>query len=120
VRRIKLTEHFKERWEERVGNWPTEEAVLHFIRNSVQVQRGEDVTRADGSPFRMLGIYWHPDLDMVVLCDEHKGAAVTVLTRAAWTRGAGSGDSVLEFCERASRVPAARVRALFGRRQVFA
>ena len=83
---VMLTKHFMERWMERVGNWPTQEGIAHFIRHSVKVQGGMNVVK-DGKPFRLLAIYWHPDLDIVIKVDEDRWAAVTVLSRELWTKG---------------------------------
>ncbi len=76
-----LSKHFCENWEARVGNWPTEKMVRSIIKQSVRVQVGRELKDLDGTPFRMLAIYWHPDLDIVVKIDRVKNTAVTVLTR---------------------------------------
>jgi hypothetical protein len=82
-----LTRHFSQRWQERVGNYPTVEAIANYIRHSVRVQGCEDLTRKDGSPFRMLAIYWHPALDLVIKVDGIRNAAVTVLSMDNWRYG---------------------------------
>ncbi|NDY74465.1 hypothetical protein DO021_21510 [Desulfobacter hydrogenophilus] len=82
---LTLSKHFKDRWMERVGNWPTLDAVAHYIKNSVPVQTGQDLVRKNGEPFRMLAIYWHPDLDVLIKVDIHNRTAVTVLSRENWT-----------------------------------
>jgi len=79
-----LTRHFSQRWQERVGNWPTPEAIANYIRHSVRVQGCEDLTRKNGTPFRMLAIYWHPALDLVIKVDGVRNAAVTVLSMENW------------------------------------
>jgi hypothetical protein len=85
--RLILTRHFSQRWQERVGNWPTPEAIADYIRHSVRVQGCEDFTRKDGSSFRMLAIYWHPALDLVIKVDGIRNAAVTVLSMDNWRYG---------------------------------
>lgn len=120
---LMLTKHFEQRWFERVGNKPTIAAVRHFIRHSIPVQAGEDVTRADGTPFRILAIYWHPELDLVIKIDSKNKTAVTVLTRENWGRRRDDGTTVMESCETPNLVPPARIeriKALFGKRSVFA
>jgi hypothetical protein len=82
-----LTRHFSQRWQERVGNYPTAEAIADYIRHSVRVQGCEDLTRKNGTPFRMLAIYWHPALDLVIKVDGIRNAAVTVLSMENWRYG---------------------------------
>lgn len=76
-----LSKHFCENWEARVGNWPTEEMVRKILKEGVRVQVGRELKDLDGTPFRMLAIYWHPELDIIVKIDRVKNTAVTVLTR---------------------------------------
>ena len=76
-----LSQHFCENWEKRVGNQPTVKLVLDIIRQSVRVQCGRELKDLDDTPFRMLAIYWHPDLDIIVKIDRVKNMAVTVLSR---------------------------------------
>lgn len=83
---LTLTKHFIDRWMERVGNWPTVEAVSHFLAQSVKVQGCLDLMHPDGTPFRMLAIYWHPELDLLIKMDTTCNAAVTVLSRDNWGR----------------------------------
>ena len=64
-----------------MGNWPTVKMVLSIIKQSVRVQVGRELKDLDGTPFRMLAIYWHPELDIIVKIDRVKNMAVTVLTR---------------------------------------
>lgn len=81
---VTLTKHFKERWMERVGGWPTVEAVSHYIEHSVQTQRCQNLFRKNGNPFRVLASYWHPDLDIVIKVDTYNQTAVTVISRENW------------------------------------
>lgn len=79
---IQLTKHFSERWQERIGNWPTPEAVAHYIRQSVQLQKPQALTLEGGEPYRVLAIYWNKELNLAILVDERGAScrAVTVLT----------------------------------------
>lgn len=79
-----LTKHFTERWMQRVGNWPTQAAVMHFLRNSVRIQTCKELLCQDGTPHRVLAIYWHPDLDLVMKVDTTNWTAVTVMSRDNW------------------------------------
>jgi hypothetical protein len=81
-----LTKHFKKRWIERVGNWPTAEAVRNYVSQSVQVQHCQNFLREDGQPYRILAIYWHPELDLVIKVDDFEKTAVTVLSRDTYKK----------------------------------
>ena len=78
---LSLSQHFCENWERRVGNRPTTEMVHRILKEGVRIQIGRELKDLDGTPFRMLAIYWHPDLDIVVKIDRVKNMAVTVLSR---------------------------------------
>lgn len=120
---LKLTKHFRERWFERVGSHPTEAAVMAFIAGAIKVQDGRNVKLADGSDCRILAIFWHPELDLMIKVDEVANRAVTVMTPACWGRRKNDGGEVLAKCGRPSHVPAARVarvKAMFGKGLVFA
>lgn len=84
-----LSKHFCENWENRVGNWPTVKTVCSIIKQSVRVQVGRELKDLDGTPFRMLAIYWHPELDIIVKIDRVKNTAVTVLTRENYNGNQG-------------------------------
>ena len=108
-----LTKHFKQRWLERVGNWPTAVAVQHFIDQSVCVQRCRDFIRPDGRPYRVLAIYWHPELDLVIKADDFDRTAVTVLSRDVYKK---RDDLAVPEPERSNVLTSrlARFRAAFG------
>jgi len=75
-----LTKHFVENWEKRVGNTPTVKCVKNIIHNSVRIQPFKEFTLVDGAKYKRLGIYWQPDLDIVISVDHLRGCAVSVLT----------------------------------------
>ena len=75
-----ISEHFRENWMERVGNWPTLEAVRAYVEQSVMVQPGRMLRDLTGRPYRQLAIYWHPDLNLIMTFDRQNGVAVSVLT----------------------------------------
>ena len=87
-----LTQHFTRRWMQRVGNWPTPEAVRHYLAHSVCIQPCRDLMHPDGTPFRVLAIYWHPDLDLVIKVDTERKAVVTVMSRDNWDGDAEAAD----------------------------
>ncbi|MBI5550715.1 MAG: hypothetical protein HY911_04345 [Desulfobacterales bacterium] len=120
---LTLTKHFTQRWMERVGNWPTAEAVRAFLDQSVMVQRCEDMVRQDGQRYRVLAIFWHPELDLIMKVDTLENYAVTVISRNS------SSKRCLEIQDVEKEVPVAkhaapagiaariaRVREIFGAR----
>lgn len=76
---LKLTDNFCKNWQQRVGNYPTPEAVKKYLSESVRVQPCRDLKECDGAHFRMLAIYWHPELDLVMKVDSVNNRAVSVL-----------------------------------------
>ncbi|MEW6670198.1 MAG: hypothetical protein AB1427_00760 [Thermodesulfobacteriota bacterium] len=125
MQELSLTRHFEQRWLERVGNWPTPEAINHYLAHSVQVQWCEDFVRPDGTPFRMLAIYWHPELDIVMKIDQVERVAVTVLSRENWRhsreqvsmtggRVPGGSDEVGAFIRPGLAERIAHIKAAFG------
>lgn len=81
---LKLTKHFEENWVARVGSLPTPAEVDRIIQESVRIQGSRLLRKADGSTFRVLAIYWHPDMDLVIKYDPSDRCAVTVMSRACW------------------------------------
>ncbi len=75
-----LTRHFIENWEKRVGNVPTRQCVNNIMHNAVRVQSFQQFILKDGTKYKRLGIYWHPELDIIISVDQLLGCAVSVLT----------------------------------------
>ena len=78
---VALSRHFQENWRRRVGNEPTVEMVQEIMQRGVIVQRARSLQTLDGRPFRTLGIYWSPEMDIIVSIDEFKGMAVSCLSK---------------------------------------
>jgi hypothetical protein len=78
---MRLSEHFVENWKLRVGTVPTEPLVTRILEDSVMVQKCFDVPQGNGVRRRMLAIYWHPVLDLILKIDEIRQVAVTVLSK---------------------------------------
>jgi len=87
TRPLKLTEHFKRRWRQRVGSDPTPQAVCAVLHHAVLVQPCMNLFKPNGRLYRVYAIYWHPGRDLILKIDEGNNAAVAVLSRANW-RGA--------------------------------
>ncbi len=78
---MRLSRHFIDNWQRRVGNLPTVEMVRRIISQAVRVQRGCCMRLANGRHFIRLAIYWHPDLDLIITVDTVNNVAVSVLSR---------------------------------------
>jgi len=87
---LRLTKHFKENWEKRVGGTPTVDIVQKIIRESVIVQSCATYQK-NGKPYRVLAIYWHTGLDVIVKIDEFSGNVVTVLSKQTEGNPANGG-----------------------------
>lgn len=78
---LNLTEHFIDNWKARVSrHQPTPRMVQNILRQSVRVQNGRDLYDEDGIIYRMLAIYWHPELNVIIKIDRAQNKAVTVLS----------------------------------------
>ncbi len=78
---LTLSKHFLQRWQERVGNWPTLDAVRHYLEHSIVVQRGVSLVTFNGGHHTVLALYWNPDIDTVIKVDTVRNVAVTVYSR---------------------------------------
>ncbi len=81
MRNLTLTRHFCRRWQQRVGNYPTVEAVRNYLANAVRVQTGRMVTSPNGECHRIMGIYWCTQLEIIIIVDTVLCMAVTVYSR---------------------------------------
>jgi hypothetical protein len=77
---LKLSKTFCEIWRRHSGRWPTVETVSRILAESKKVQRCKDLKQPDGKPFRLLAIYWHPKLNLIIKIDQIKNTAVTVIS----------------------------------------
>lgn len=78
--KLKLSRHFRENWEARVGGQADPAVVRQVVAEGVRVQRGRPILTVDGQESRILSVYWHPGLDLVVSIDNVNLVAVSVLT----------------------------------------
>lgn len=75
------SEHFRERWEERVGGDPPEPKELSaLIDESIELQKQRDLFTPRGRRCRILAMYWHPHRGMVFKVDMKADTVVTVLS----------------------------------------
>jgi hypothetical protein len=75
-----LSAHFRKNWRNRIGNEPNEELVAEIMRHGRIVQKPMRLMTEDGKPHKQLGIYWDPELNVVITVDEYNDVAVSVLT----------------------------------------
>ena len=79
--KIYPTKHFREQWVDRVGGTvPGPETIGRLIDECVFCQKQRDLFTPRGVPYRVLAVYWHPELNLVIKVDQASGRAVTVLT----------------------------------------
>jgi len=78
-----LSRHFVRRWNERVGASPSLAKVNQILAESCRIRKQMRcmVRRFGGLvPRKVLAEYWHHERGMILLVDEERGMAVTVLT----------------------------------------
>ncbi len=86
---MKLTKHFQQRWEERVGGAaPSAKEIEQMIEGSVWLQKGQEYFTARGRRRKVLALYWVPAQGVVLKIDKKEKRAITVIT-ANITGGAG-------------------------------
>lgn len=83
-----LTQHFRERWIERVGTRPpTQAEIARMVRESVLVQPAMELYKRRQRKYirhSVLAAYWHPWRGIILKMDENgaETVAVTVLSQA--------------------------------------
>ncbi len=88
---LRLTSHFKDRWGEYFQSGaPSPETVIRIIRQSVVLIKGQLLYEPDGTQYKLLSTYWHPDRKMVIKVDwiSSPPEAVTVITGKSKLRNA--------------------------------
>jgi len=111
---MRFTKHFEENWLARVGNYPTKDTVSAIIHKSMRVQGCREVI-LDGKPWRVLAIYWHPELDIVIKIDPIDNCCVTVMSRSCWRHDGQQADAADDGdCDPG---PAASITEMFLRQQ---
>lgn len=79
----RLSKHFVRRWNERVGESPSLAKINEILAESCRIRRQmRCMVRRFGVlvPHKILAEYWHHERGMILLVDEERGMAVTVLT----------------------------------------
>ena len=81
---MQLSRHFRERWEERVGEpIPSPEEIEKLIRrqDTKWLQKCRDLYTSRGRKYRVLALYWIKERNMVIKIDEKNNVAVSVMSR---------------------------------------
>lgn len=75
---LRLSKHFCENYEKRVGVPPDLDGIKTIIAGSVVVQKGKDFRLKNDRIFNTLSIYWNPKVRIIITVDERKSMAVSV------------------------------------------
>ena len=81
-----LSKHFVARWELRVGGVPSLEAVRTIMRSAAHILHCKRLRDTAGCEVIQPAIYWHPDLDLVLLIDHIRETAISVMSKEAWLK----------------------------------
>ena len=81
-----LSRHFIQRWVERVGGTPTLQAVRDVMRSSAKILHCKLLRDGEGCEVVQPAVYWHPDLDLVLLVDHIRETAISVMSKEAWLK----------------------------------
>jgi len=84
--RLKLTRHFTRRWQQRVGGEPTEEMIEKIMKKAIRVQGYRRMMLVNYQFYTTLGIYWHPDLKIILKVDTSQCTAVTVINHDSYKK----------------------------------
>ena len=77
---MKMSKHFIENWEKRVGNTPSIPMIKDIISKSVRVQKFKKYFLANKGIFVRLAVYWCPELNIIITLDQSTHKLVSVLT----------------------------------------
>nr|WP_319491829.1 hypothetical protein [uncultured Desulfobacter sp.] len=74
---LKLSKHFVDNWQDRVGRVPSVAKLRRILRQSVRIQKGRQIY-GRSAWIKTLSIYWHPELHVIITVDNYKDTAVSV------------------------------------------
>ena len=87
---VSLSEHFRERWVERVKSpVPSVKAVEKMLKGSIVLQKFRKTYTPRGRLQTVLALHWVPEAGLVIKMDTPQMQAVTVITE-------GLGDTEKE------------------------
>ena len=77
----KLSGNFEKKWLENIGPpLPTPDEIDQMINESIIVQKQMDLFTSRGLFYRVLGMYWHPEREIVFKVDHKKRKVVMLIT----------------------------------------
>ena len=78
---LKLSNHFIEKWkEERSEPVPSMRQMELWLMEAFYIQKYRDVRSIKGNAMAILGLYWLPEINLVLKIDEKSGVVVTFVT----------------------------------------
>jgi predicted nucleotide-binding protein (sugar kinase/HSP70/actin superfamily) len=83
VRVCEMTKHFERRLRERLGIELTIERLNQLLSESKRIRRQQSIYRLINGVYRhrlVVGEFWHHAAGIIMLIDEWKGKAITVVT----------------------------------------
>ena len=76
-----LSSGFTKNWLENIGPLlPTSNEINQMINESIIVQKQRDLFTSRGRLYRVLGIYWHPEREIVFKVDHKLGKVVLLFS----------------------------------------
>jgi len=90
---LALSKHFRYRWREQFGEEPpAPERIERICSESIWLQKGRLLQEPDGTQYKLLSTFWHPERGLVIKIDRLSDPprAVTVITGRR--KGSGIGD----------------------------
>lgn len=77
---LTLTDHFRRRWQARVGApVPAPEDVERLLESAITLQRFRQAYTMKRKPITILELYWVPEVNIVIKVDAARRQAVTVI-----------------------------------------
>ena len=77
---LKLSKHFVENWNRRVGGAPRADDIRKVINQAVRLQKGRKIA-GRYEWIKTLTIYWHADMNLIITVDHYTDTVVSVYSR---------------------------------------
>lgn len=80
---LALSKHFRYRWREQFDSEPPPpEQIEKIVNQSIWLQKGRLLQEPDGTQYKLLSTFWHPERGIVIKIDRLSDPprAVTVIT----------------------------------------
>jgi len=77
---LKLSKHFVENWDKRVGCVPRARDIRQIINQAVRLQKGRQIAGRTAW-IKTLTIYWHTGLNLIITVDHYTDTVVSVYSR---------------------------------------